>query len=39
MSNIIIDITLGFVFALCALVVFMIWPLDVILRRKEKKKK
>lgn len=37
MSEIVTTITLIFVFVMCALVVFLIWPLENILRRKEKK--
>lgn len=37
MSEIVTTITLGFVFVICAAVAFLIWPLEEILRRKEKK--
>lgn len=39
MNEIITNVTLGFVFLLCAGVAFCIWPLENILRRKERKER
>jgi len=39
MNEIITNVTLGFVFVLCAGVAFCIWPLENILRRKEQKER
>ena len=39
MNEIMTNLTLGLVFLLCAVVTFLIWPLDNYLRRKEKKKR